>query len=190
MLGSLLRKARSDKEITKAEVARNTGINIGHLTHIEKGERNPSHKALKSICKCIGIPYMPISYTYDRAITEDQVRYKLLRHISYDKVPCVDSVKDFITCPASVSQASFAFKVDDDSMEPFLKKDSYVFIELNANLNNKDIGLFVYNNEIIMRRFVIRKDKLILRPDNKNYSDIDVDENTNFTIIGRIYKGY
>ena len=41
-----------------------------------------------------------------------------------------------------------------------------------------------------MRRFVIRKDKLILRPDNKNYPDIDIDENTNFTIIGRIYKGY
>lgn len=188
MLGSLLQKARKDKDLTKAQVARTTGINIGHLTHIEKGERNPSHKALKSICNALGIPYMPVSYTYDRYISEDQVRYKLLKHISYDRVPCVDSISDFIPCPPSASCASIAVKVKDDCMEPSLLKDSHAFVEFNANLNNKDIGIFSYNNEILIRRFVIRKDKLILRADNKFYSDIDIDENADFTIIGRIYK--
>lgn len=189
MLGSLLKKARNDKGITKAQIARTTGINIGHLTHIEKGERNPSHKALKSICSALNIPYMPTSYTYDRYISEDQTRYKLLKHISYDKVPCVNSITDFISCPPSASCASLAIRVNDDSMENSLKKDSYVFVEFNANLNNKDIGVFSYNDEILIRRFVIRKDKLILRCDNKNYPDIDIDENANFTIIGRIHKG-
>lgn len=189
MLGSLLKKARNDKDITKAHLARTTGINIGHLTHIEKGERNPSHKALKGICNALGIPYMPASYTYDRVISEDQVRYKLLKHISYDRVPFVDSITDFIPCPPSASHASLAIKIKDDSMETALLKDSIVFVEFNANLNNKDIGIFSYNNEILIRRFVIRKDKLILRADNKSYDDIDVDENTDFTIIGKIHKG-
>ncbi len=189
MLGSLLNKARKDKGITKAHVSRTTGINIGHLTHIEKGERNPSHKALKSICKALDIPYMPASYTYDRFISEDQTRYKLLKHISYDRVPCVDSITDFIPCPTSATCASIAVKVKDDSMENTLLKDSYVFVEFNANLNNKDIGIFSYNNEILIKRFVIRKDKLILRSDNKAYADIDIDENSDFTIIGRVHKG-
>jgi len=190
MLGSLLKKARNDKEVTKAHVARTTGINIGHLTHIEKGERNPSHKALKSICAAIGIPFMPLFYTYDRFITEDQTRYKLLKHISYDKVPCFNSMTDFMTCPASAASASFAVKMNDDSMDPFLKKDSYIFVELNANLNAKDVGVFLYDNEILVRRFIIRKNELILRADNKTYPEIQIDENTDFTIIGRVHKGY
>ncbi len=40
---------RKEKKLTKAGVAQGTNINTGHLTHIEKGERNPSHKVLKKI---------------------------------------------------------------------------------------------------------------------------------------------
>ena len=51
MIGDMIAKVRKEKGMTKTELARLTDINIGHLTHIEKGERNPSHKALKNICK-------------------------------------------------------------------------------------------------------------------------------------------
>lgn len=47
MIGDMIAKVRKEKGMTKTELAKITGINIGHLTHIEKGERNPSHKALK-----------------------------------------------------------------------------------------------------------------------------------------------
>ena len=46
MIGDMIAKVRKEKGMTKTELAEITGINIGHLTHIEKGERNPSHKAL------------------------------------------------------------------------------------------------------------------------------------------------
>ena len=39
MLGSMLSKIRKDKNMTKVELAKRTGLNIGHLTHIEKDER-------------------------------------------------------------------------------------------------------------------------------------------------------
>ena len=61
MIGNMLAKARKDKGMTKTDLAKVTDINIGHLTHIEKGERNPSHKALKVICKAIR---NPLSTTY------------------------------------------------------------------------------------------------------------------------------
>ena len=38
MIGDMIAKVRKEKGITKTELARITGINIGHLTHIEKGE--------------------------------------------------------------------------------------------------------------------------------------------------------
>ena len=119
-------------------------------------------------------------------MTDDHKRCNMLKHLSCSKVLAVDSYSNFVDCPKDVPNASLALKVLDDTMEPKLKKDSYCFIELNVPLNNKDIGLFKYNNNLIIRRFIIRKDKLVLRADNKIYSDIDLSEDDDFTIIGRI----
>ena len=186
MLGSMLSKIRKDKNITKVELAKKTGINIGHLTHIEKGERNPSHKTLKSICKALDVPSQPLMYLYDRTLTEDQIRYKMLNHLSYNKILAVDSLENFIDCPSDVPNATIAIKIPDDSMEPKLKKGSYAYFELNSPLNNRDIGVIKYNGETLVRRFIIRRDKLILRPENKDYPEMDISENDDFTIIGRI----
>ena len=59
MLGEMIAYIRKVKKLTKAGIAKGTNINTGHLTHIEKGERNPSHKVLRTMCKTMGIPYRP-----------------------------------------------------------------------------------------------------------------------------------
>ena len=38
------------------------GINIGHLTHIEKGERNPSPENAVNICKALGCEFDDIFF--------------------------------------------------------------------------------------------------------------------------------
>lgn len=70
MIGDMIAKIRKEKNMTKTELAEMTGINIGHLTHIEKGERNPSHKALRNICKALNVPYQQLMYTYDKELNE------------------------------------------------------------------------------------------------------------------------
>lgn len=189
MLGSMLSKIRKEKHMTKVELAKQTGINIGHLTHIEKGERNPSHKALKSITHALSVPYQTLSHLYDKPITEDDVRCKMIDHLTYNKILAVDSYSHFIECPANVPNSSIALKILDDTMEPYFVKGTYGFLELNVPLQNKDVGLFLYNGRFFIRRFIIRKDKLVLRADNKNYQDIDLTENDKFTIIGRLTNG-
>ena len=71
-------------------------------------------------------------------------------------------------------------------MEPTLKKGTYAFVELNSLLNNKEIGLFSLDNEILIRRFYNKKGKIVLKADNKEISDIDVKKADNFYIIGKI----
>ncbi len=188
MLGSMITKIRKDKHITKMELSRRTGLNVGHITHIEKEERSPSHKTLKSIASALDVPYQILSYLYDIENKEEYKRCNMVTHLSYDYVLAVDDFSHPIKCPSSASNASIAIKVKDDSMSPFLKKDEYAFLELNIPLNNKDIGLFEYNNNFIIRKFIIRKDKLVLRAENKNYNDIDLNENDDFKIIGKIIK--
>ena len=188
MIGDMLAKARKDLGITKTELSNATDINIGHLTHIEKGERNPSHSALRNICKALNIPYMPVMFTYDKELDEEQRSYNAVNYISCNKIMAFDDIHGFVDCPSSIPSAAFAIKINDNAMEPTFTKDSYVFIELNTALNTKDYGLFSYNDDVIVRRFYTKKGRIFLRADNRNFDEIRVTENDNFYIIGKILK--
>ncbi len=186
MIGDMIARVRKEKKMSKTELAKLTNINIGHLTHIEKGERNPSHKALKAICRALEVPYQPLMFTYDKVLSDDQEFYKAPNHISYNKVLAFDSINSFMECPASFPNASLAIKITDDAMEPKLPKGSYVFVELNAPLNNRDIGVIELDGKIYIRRFIVRRDKLVLRPDNKEIDEIPIYDKKDFNIIGKV----
>lgn len=186
MIGDMIAKVRKEKGMTKTELAKLTDINIGHLTHIEKGERNPSHKALKNICRALNIPYQQLMYTYDKQVSEEQENYGFINNISYDKVLAVSNLQGFIDCPSNMPSATLAVKATDDSMEPKLKKDSFAFIEFNSLLNNKEVGIFDINGKILIRRFVIRRGKVVLKPDNKSFDEIELKDTDNFYIIGKV----
>ena len=186
MIGDMIAKVRKEKGMSKTELAKLTDINIGHLTHIEKGERNPSHKALKNICQALDIPYQQLMYTYDKTINEEQESYNVIDHISYNKILAVDSVSGFIDCPSSIPSSAIALKLQDNAMEPSFAKGSYVFVEFNTPLENKNIGVFSYNDEILVRRFILKKGKIILRPDNKKYDEIEVSDKDTLYIVGKV----
>ena len=187
MIGNMISKIRKEKGMTKTELANITGINIGHITHIEKGERNPSHKALKNICKALEVPYQQLMFTYDKSISEQQEEYGIVNHIAYNKVLAIDKLGDFIDCPPNFSGASVAIKINDDSMYPTFDINSYIFVEFNSPLNNNDIGLFNINNDILIRKFSLKNGKITLKADNSTYDDIKISNNDSFYIIGKIF---
>lgn len=186
MIGDMIAKARIEKGMTKTELANLTGINIGHLSHIEKGERNPSHKALRNICKALDIPYQQMMYTYDKFLNEDQESYGFINYLTYNKLLAVDNLNNFIDCPSSKATASIAVKMFDDSMVPSFKRGDYLFIEFNSVLNNGDIGLFYINNSFYFRKFTNQKDKIILKADNKEYPSITIKTDDDFYIVGKV----
>ena len=186
MIGDMIAKVRKEKGITKTELAKLTDINIGHLTHIEKGERNPSHKALKNICKALDVPYQQLMYTYDKQINEEQEAYGSIKHLSYNKVLAVDKLNSFIDCPSNIPSASLAIKMPDSSMEPHIKKGDFIFVELNSLLNSKEIGLFNVNKKIVIRKFYDRNGKITLKASDKAIEDIKITDYDEFFIIGKI----
>ena len=109
MLGSMIEKIRKDKNIKKVELSKRTKINIGHITHIEKGERNPSQSALKDLCKALDIPYQQLAYTYDKKIDDDQLRLNMISTVPYNTVPLIRNIDDMVVCPTSIPNASLAF---------------------------------------------------------------------------------
>ena len=75
----------------------------------------------------------------------------------------------------------------DSSMDPIFKAGDTLFVEQAGILENKDIGLFKLNNEFLVRRFTFKKNKFILKSNNKSVKDISVTSKDNFSILGKIY---
>lgn len=186
MLGYLLSKIRTDRKMSKTRLSELTNINIGHLSHIEKGERVPSHKALREISKALDLPYKNLMHAYDHDLTDDQIKYGAANHILYNKIPIFGSLLGFTKCDFDTSNADFAIFINDESMSPKFALGSFVLVEQNAPLSNRDYGVFMYNDKILIRRFIIRKNDLVLRAEDPNISDIILVNSDNFYIIGKI----
>ncbi len=186
MLGYLLSKIRTDRKMSKTRLSELTNINIGHLSHIEKGERVPSHKALREISKALDIPYKNLMHAYDHDLNDDQIKYGAANHVLYNKIPIFGSLLGFTKCDFDTSNADFAIFINDESMSPKFALGSFVLVEQNAPLSNRYYGVFMYNDKILIRRFIIRKNDLVLRAEDPNISDIILVNSDNFYIIGKI----
>ena len=186
MLGNLLEKIRKDKKMSKGMLAREVHLDTGHISHIEKGDRTPSHKSLKKICDCFNIPYQPLMYTYDKEFTEKQLKYNIQDKICYDKILAVNKIDALIPCPDNMRTATLAIHVSDDSMEPLLTRDTYAFVELNSPLDSKDIGLFNYKNQYLFRQLIVQRNVLILRALKENIPDIRIKSDDPLLILGKV----
>ena len=202
MLGNILEKIRLEKHISKNDLARIARINAGHLTHIEKEQRNPSNKTLKLLCEGLGVPIEPLLHFMDKDLTQEQKDYNATNHFKYDSIPIIGSIAGFGVCPNEAINASFILKSNDDSMAPKIGVDDYMYIELYSPpkigvddymyielyspLSNKDIGLFYYDDKMIVRKFIIRKNDIVLRAENSSFEDIIVNKDSNFYILGKV----
>ena len=186
MLGFLLSKIRTDKHMSKTKLSELTNINIGHLSHIEKGERIPSHKALKEISKALDIPYKNLMNAYDHDLSDEQKKYGAANHVLYNKIPIFGSFLGFTKCDLDTSNADFAIFINDESMSPKFALGSYVLVEQNAPLSNRDYGVFMYEDKVLIRRFIIRKNDLVLRAEDPNISEIVLLISDDFYVIGKV----
>ena len=188
MIGKMIKSIRIQRRMSLADISKITKIDIGHLSHIEKGQRNPSYKTLKLICDALEIPVAQFLNYTGKELNEDQEEYNYIQFIPFNLVPVVD-IKEYVEGPCDTDKNVMAVIVSDDSMEDKYKKNSKVFVELYTPLNHKDIGLFLFNNKILIREFVIKNNNIQLKAYNKEYDDILIDMGKdNFKIIGKIMK--
>ena len=157
------------------------------MTHIEKGSRNPSHKALREITSALGVPFEQLYYTYDKTLGEKEIYYDYVKYVNYNKVPAISHIDEYIDCPANFANASFAYKMPDNSMEPIFKEDSYVFVEINGVVKHREIGFFRVNNQYYIRQLLYKKNGFVLRANGKIAEDIQISNYDDFQIIGKVY---
>lgn len=72
-------------------------------------------------------------------------------------------------------------------MNPIMQKNSYVFVEVNGLINNKEIGLFKVNSDFVIRKLIYKKDHFVLKANDKKIKDITISDLDRFQIIGKVY---
>ncbi len=135
----------------------------------------------------MGVPYQPLFSVYDKELNKNQLDYNYTNYITYNKVPAISQIDEYISCPANFSNASFAYKVLDPSMSPTILPGSYVFVEINGLINHKEIGLFRLNDEFLIRKLIYKRNHFILKANDKKFKDITISDSDDFQIIGKIY---
>ncbi|MBE5822302.1 MAG: LexA family transcriptional regulator [Clostridiales bacterium] len=187
MIGKIIRKRRKEIDMTLTELSKLTKIDVGHLSHIENGERNPSYKTLKLICDAIGVPVTHLWNYTGKTIKEERENYEYMNYINFNKIPLVE-VKDFVTVPANYDGNVIAVTLNDDSMNKLGDKGEFVYVDLNAPVKDGDIIVAKYNNEILVRKYKLNGYKIKLSAYNKEYSDIKVAEEDELEIIGKVIE--
>lgn len=186
IIGKLIQHIRNDKKITQKKLAEMTNFDLWHIKALENGRRHPSYNSLKLISTALNVPLIPLQCMWNTESDEIYDKYNAISHLPYNKIPIFESAPTFIDYPNDMYKAMFAYKITDTDMSPNFNPDEYVFIELNTPLFHRDYGLFSINGKTIIRHFLIRKNKIVLRADSNEIDDISFNFNDEFTILGKV----
>lgn len=85
------------------------------------------------------------------------------------------------------SDDGFALKVQGDSMvDAGIIEGDYVIVVTNKETVNGDIVVAMLNEEVTVKRFEKKNNKVFLIPENKNYSPIEIENRNDFKILGKV----
>lgn len=177
-LGQLIRQYRKQKKFTLQDLADKIGTFGGVISLIENGKRNPSLNMLHAIAKALEIP---ISSLLDNDA-----------NIVMNKVNSVQNNEKVLFDNLSVHEISHNYNssaveilVPDDSMNIYFSKGSIISISLNEPYKPGDLVAVKTSYNIIIRKLMIFKDKLLLIPISKN-TDYQIEEVIIENILGKV----
>ena len=98
-----------------------------------------------------------------------------------------DSGYEMIEAPGYVpSSADFALRVSGDSMEPLFQDGQVVWVKEREVLSSGDIGIFIYFDDVYLKKLVTDGSKAYLKSLNPKYEDIEIKDDFGFRTIGKV----
>ena len=81
--------------------------------------------------------------------------------------------------------ATFFVRANGDSMtDAGINTGDILIVDKSLEPVNKDIVIAILDGEFTLKRLIIKKDYIILQPENKNYAPIKIDNERNLEIWG------
>lgn len=87
-------------------------------------------------------------------------------------------------------KADFAVKISGDSMEPIYHDKDIILVRKQQNLDNGQVGIFIYDGEVRCKKYNKHKKNISLISLNKKYSPINISSNRRLDILGLVIGTY
>ncbi len=185
MIGKVIRQERLNRKMSSTDLAKAVDINVGFLTHIEKGERNPSRTVLAKICRELDLSYDFMLSLLQNSLSDENAEYDVTQYTPTSKVLYAENIS-LIECPKLSESVSFITRMPDDSMTPLIAKGSLLHVKYTSFIQNGDICIAVLNGKTIIREFFATSNGIRLHAENANYEDVIITANDSLDIIGKI----
>ena len=188
-IGDLIKKYRSDHNLSLRGFAIKTGLSYGYIAILEKGidarTKQPTKPTLETI-RCIAkglnlsleelLKILDDDYSNDDKIDHDSsvIQIPLLGRIvaGYPTEMFADII-DYIDIPADMARGNkelFALKTKGKSMEPnFIEGDILIFEKTEDCENGQFCAVSVNGDEATFKKVIKNENGIMLQPLNPNY---------------------
>ncbi len=200
-LGRYIKKKRESKNLGLNQLALKISVTSSLISKLENGLiQKISPFLLQEVAKGLGVNYItlyelagylknynPVSNVKIPDTLEGLVQVpiydSLLAGVGREPNP---QPVDFITLPKDIVEGCVIINVHGNSMEPTLQDGSRILVKLDTKLNNNDIGIVIFENEIQIKRYKISKKRVYLYSDNLQYLPREVRKGDRFCICAKI----
>ncbi len=95
-------------------------------------------------------------------------------------------IEDSYNIPIDI-KGDFFLKIKGESMiNAGLENGDLVLVRITDDLKNGQIGVFMLNGETTIKRFIFKRNSIILKAENPKYKNIEITKEDDFRIIGKI----
>ncbi len=88
----------------------------------------------------------------------------------------------------NINKEFIGIKIDDNSMENTIPNRSIAIIHMNSVVLDEEIGVFVLNDTLLIKRLIERNGCKMLVSDNSAFYPIVITETDNFFTIGKVVE--
>lgn len=98
-------------------------------------------------------------------------------------------ILEHITFPSISNGAEIVgIRIDEDSMDGTIPNKSTVLMKKDSTISDKDIGVFILNDKIHIKRYRENNGVKILTSDNKDYDTFIIKATDDFFAVGKVIK--
>ncbi|ETK29926.1 hypothetical protein ERIC1_1c34850 [Paenibacillus larvae subsp. larvae DSM 25719] len=190
-----LKKLRTEKGVTKSELARRIGVSDVMVGYWESGKNEPRMGKVEMIAEVLGVTTDDLLFDADTAKEFIPVKGRSCQVPLYGSIAAgipleMIQVDEYIEIPEYMCVSypkAFLLKVSGDSMNKIVPNGSYALIDPCTEVTNGEVAAVVVNgSEATLKRFYKLQNTIVLEPDSYNPDHVaktfNVSEDTNTTI--------
>ena len=211
-LGKILKNSREEHNFSLEQVRirlENLGIKVNRsdIQRVENAERKvPNAILIKNLCKVYNLDviklFKEIDYLDDDVLKSNlSIDAEELRHPAPKgkiQVPVYDSVSagaglepnpepvDYMYLSEDEAQDCVIINVHGDSMEPTIQNGASIMLKKGAEVYNNEIGVFIVNNEAVVKRHKIFNAGHYLFSDNTAYPTREIRDEDDVKVCGKV----